>query len=73
MNDNKKKEVLDFIIKCSTNEKVMCDWFEMKDGIDISNVDLSIAINELKKENRIKASEGEYLPKTKLNEKEKND
>lgn len=63
MNIDKKKEILGFIVKCSSDEKVMCDWFEMKDNIEISNVDLSIAINELKKENKIIASIGEYLPK----------
>ena len=71
MNNDKKKEVFDFVVKCSSEEKVLCDYFEIKDNIEISDEELSLAITELKKENKIKASVGEYLPKFKSEEKEK--
>jgi len=71
MNNNKKKEVLDFIIECSNDKTVMCDYFEIikflktpiRDEDGSKSNELSIILNELKKENKIKPFVGEYLPK----------
>lgn len=64
MNDNNKK-VFDFIVKCSESEdtNLWCDYYELRDNVKISEEELSVAIKELKKENKIIAKEGEYLPK----------
>ena len=72
MNNDKKKEVFDFVVKCSEDEKVMCDWFEIRDNLEIADEELSLAITELKKENKIKASVGEYLPTIESNVKKVN-
>ena len=78
MSNDKKKEVFDFIVKCSENEKIMCDYFSLIDFLKISLIDgdsteLSRILTELKNENRIKASVGEYLPNIKSEEKENNE
>ena len=70
MNDNNKK-VFDFIVKCyeSRDTNLWCDYYELRDNVKISEEELSKAIKELKKEGKIIAKEGEYLPI--LKEKEK--
>ena len=67
MKDDKKKEVFDFIVKCSKDKKVICDYFEIMDFLKIpirceNNNELSKIINELKNENKIISKIGEYLP-----------
>ena len=69
MNNNIKKDVFDFIVKCSTDEKVMCDYYELRDNVKTTEDKLSIAIKELKKENKMIANDGEYLPKEESKEK----
>ena len=58
-----KEEVYKFIVETSKNKNVMCDYYELRDNLKISEEELSIAIKELKNENKIIAKEGEYLPK----------
>ena len=68
MIDDKRKKVFDFIIKCSKDKNILCDYFEIMDFLKISirhenNNELSKILNELKNENKIIAKIGEYLPK----------
>lgn len=69
MKDDINKITFDFISKIFEDEKVMCDWYEIQDALKLSDEELSVAIKELKKKNKIIAKEGEYLPV--LKEKEK--
>lgn len=62
MKDDINKITFDFISKIFEDETLMCDWYEIQDGLKISDEELSKTIKELKRENKIIAKEGEYLP-----------